>query len=99
LFSTMVRQPSTSESALATMRARMSGGVLADAGTTNRMTFDGNDCARAALNAAAPRPSAAAPDRNARLFMALSTWLPSCPSRDGARGPITLAQVVLRGIE
>src|ERR1700742_3199028 len=49
LSSTMVRQPSTSDSALATMRARMSGGVLAELGTTKRIKFDGNDCARAGV--------------------------------------------------
>ena len=41
LFSTTTFQPSPSDSALATMRARMSGGVLAEVGTTMRMTFDG----------------------------------------------------------
>ena len=33
------------------MRARMSGGVEAEVGTTMRMTFDGNDCANADWNA------------------------------------------------
>jgi hypothetical protein len=89
LSSTIVFQPSRSESALATMRARMSGGVLAEFGTTKRMTFDGNVCPRAGANVAAPRPSAAAPLRNARLFMAFSHWLPSCPGppREGASRP------------
>src|SRR5689334_12658491 len=69
LFSTIVFQPSTAESALATMRARMSGGVLAELGTTKRMRLDGKDCARAGENAVAPRPSAAAPVKKVRLFM------------------------------
>ena len=46
-------------------------GVLADCGTTIRMTFDGKDCAKADPKAALPQPTAAAPARNSRLFMAL----------------------------
>src|SRR5689334_16677900 len=68
LFSTTTFQPSASDNALATMRARMSGGVLAEYGTTMRMTFDGKDCANAGPNIA-PQPRAAAPARNCRLFM------------------------------
>jgi len=41
LFSTITFQPSPSDSAAATMRARMSGGVLAEFGTMIRMTLDG----------------------------------------------------------
>jgi hypothetical protein len=52
------------------MRARMSGGVLADVGTTIRTTFDGKDCPNAGPPAAMPRPIVAAPVRNDRLFMA-----------------------------
>jgi hypothetical protein len=49
----------------------MSGGVLAENGTTMRMTFDGKDCANADPKAV-PQPMAAAPAKNSRLFM-------SCP--------------------
>jgi hypothetical protein len=45
--------------------------VLAEYGTTMRMTFDGKDCANADPQAA-PQPRAAAPAKNFRLFM-------SCP--------------------
>ena len=48
--------------------------VLADVGTTMRMTFVGNDCADARSSAAPPKPSAAAPVRNARL----SIEVPRC---------------------
>ena len=41
LFSTITFQPSPSESAVAMIRARMSGGVLAELGTMIRMTLDG----------------------------------------------------------
>ena len=41
LFSTTTFQPSPSDSAVAMIRARMSGGVLAEFGTTMRMTLDG----------------------------------------------------------
>jgi hypothetical protein len=41
LFSTITFQPSASPSALATMRATMSGGVLTEYGTMTRMIFDG----------------------------------------------------------
>src|SRR5215510_8657586 len=75
LFSTTTFQPSPSDRALAMMRARMSGGVLADAGTTIRMTFDGKDCANADPKAAPPQPIAAAPAKNSRLFMAFSLRL------------------------
>src|SRR6266550_3309510 len=68
LFSTTTFQPSASDKALAMMRARMSGGVLAEAGTTMRMTFDGKDCANADREAT-PQPMAAAPAKNSRLFM------------------------------
>jgi len=47
LSSTTVFQPSPSESALATIRARMSGGVLGEPETTKRTTFDGKDWPRA----------------------------------------------------
>src|SRR6516225_8756380 len=67
LFSTTTFQPSPSDSAVAMIRARMSGGVLADAGTTIRMTFDGKDCANAGPKAAF-QPVAAAPAKNSRLF-------------------------------
>src|ERR1700719_1440632 len=70
LFSTTTFQPSPSDSAVAMMRARMSGGVLADVGTTIRMTFDGKDCANADPKAAPPQPTPAAPARNSRRFMA-----------------------------
>src|SRR6516164_5914076 len=70
LFSTITFQPSPSDSAVAMMRARMSGGVLAENGTTMRMTFDGKDCANADPKAAPMQPIAAAPARNSRLFMA-----------------------------
>lgn len=43
LFSTITFQLSPSDKAVATMRARMSGGVLAEVGTTMRMTLDGKD--------------------------------------------------------
>src|SRR5262245_25120938 len=78
LFSTTTFQPSPSDSAVAMMRARMSGGVLADVGTTIRMTFDGKDCANADPKAAPPQPTAAAPARNSRLFMAFPfvRWRP-----------------------
>src|SRR5262249_47146472 len=78
LFSTTTFQPSASDSAVAMMRARMSGGVLADAGTTMRMTFDGKDCANADPRAAPTQPTAAAPARNSRLFMAfpILCWPP-----------------------
>jgi hypothetical protein len=71
--------------------------VLAEFGTTKRMTFDGKGCARADVNAAAPTPSAAAPVRNARLFMAFS-HLVGLPAFHGAalRSTIRLAQVVFR---
>src|SRR5262249_7136980 len=83
LFSTTTFQPSPSDRALAMMRARMSGGVLADAGTTIRMTFEGKDCANADSKAA-PQPIAAAPAKNSRLFMALPfvCWP---PVRDASR--------------
>ena len=71
LFSTTTFQPSASDNAPATMRARISGGVLAEYGTTMRITFDGKDCANADPKAA-PQPRAAAPAKNFRLFM-------SCP--------------------
>src|SRR5215470_2339738 len=70
LSSTTTFQPSPSDSAVAMMRARMSGGVLADAGTTIRMAFEGKDCANADPKAAPPQPIAAAPAKNSRLFMA-----------------------------
>ena len=38
LFSTITFQPSPSDRAAAMMRARISGGVLAEVGTTMRMT-------------------------------------------------------------
>src|ERR1041385_1379431 len=41
LFSTITFQPSLSDRALAIIRARISGGVEAEFGTTMRMTFDG----------------------------------------------------------
>src|SRR4051794_32448437 len=74
LFSTITFQPSPSESAVATMRARMSGGVLAEYGTTIRMTPAGYGCASAGRKAVAQRPIAAVPaiatvDRNARLVI------------------------------
>src|SRR6516164_3542567 len=70
LSSTTTFQPSPSDRAVAMMRARMSGGVLADAGTTIRMAFEGKDCANADPKAAPPQPIAAAPAKNSRLFMA-----------------------------
>src|SRR6266446_6369759 len=70
LFSTTTFQPSASDNALAMMRARMSGGVLAENGTTIRMTLDGKDCANADPKAAPPQPTAAAPARNSRRFIA-----------------------------
>src|SRR5262249_3986945 len=69
LSSTTTFQPSPSDSAVAMMRARMSGGVLADAGTTIRMAFEGKDCANADQKAAPPQPIAAAPAKNSRLFV------------------------------
>src|SRR4051794_25665032 len=69
LFSTTTFQPSLSDSAAAMMRARMSGGVLAEVGTTMRITLVGKDCAMAGRNVVPPKPSAAAPARNARRFM------------------------------
>src|SRR5262249_49152682 len=72
LSSTTSFQPSPSDSAVAMMRARMSGGVLADAGSTIRMEFGGKGCANADPKAAPPQPIAAAPAKNFRLFMALS---------------------------
>src|SRR3954471_22894484 len=73
LFSTITFQPSPSESAVATMRARMSGGVLAEYGTTIRMTLDGEGCAnagqRAAISKPAIVPAIATVDRNARLVI------------------------------
>src|SRR6266545_5700821 len=82
LFSTMTFQPSPSESALAMMRAMMSGGVLAEYGTTIRMTFEGKDWPNVVSWAARLRPLAAAPVRNARRFMAFarSCGLPGCRS-------------------
>src|SRR4051794_13566042 len=71
LFSTITFQPSPSASAVATMRARISGGVLAEYGTTMRMTFDGKNCPSARSPAAKPTPIAAAPARNVRRSMAL----------------------------
>ena len=41
LFSTIIFQPSPSVRALAAIRARMSGGVLAEFDTTMRMTREG----------------------------------------------------------
>src|SRR5262249_48982779 len=78
LFSTTTFQPSPSDRALAMMRARMSGGVLADVGTTIRMTFEGKDCANADPKTAPPQPIAAAPAKNSRRFMAFPfvCWLP-----------------------
>src|SRR5271165_3140929 len=78
LFSTTTFQPSPSDSAVAMIRARISGGVLADAGTTIRMTFEGKDCPSAGLKAAAPRLIAAAPVKNARLSMAF-LWFVARP--------------------
>src|SRR5215831_18749103 len=75
LSSTTTFQPSPSDSAVAMIRARMSGGVLADAGTTIRMAFEGKDCANADPKAAPPQPIAAAPAKNFRLFMAFSLHL------------------------
>src|SRR5262249_15792261 len=81
-------QPSPSDRALAMMRARMSGGVLADAGTRIRMTFEGKDCANADPKTAPPQPIAAAPAKNSRLFMALPFVLAACPRRlEGVFGP------------
>ncbi len=79
LFSTMILQSSPSERALATTRARMSGGVPADPGTTTRMILDGYDCANAGFETATPRPAAAVPVKNARLFMGSSLSV-SCNS-------------------
>src|SRR4029077_17717780 len=53
LFSTMTFQPSLSDSALAMMRARISGGVEAEAGTTTRTTPEGNVWAWAKVCASA----------------------------------------------
>ncbi len=47
LFSTITFQPSMSDSAFATMRARMSGGVEADIGATMRIVPLGKVCASA----------------------------------------------------
>src|ERR1051325_11727705 len=74
--------------------------VLADAGTTKRMTFDGKDCARAGVKAAAPRPRAVAPVRNARLFMAFSHLVAfDCISCDGASKPDQASAGYPQGIE
>src|SRR5262245_46378165 len=83
LFSTTTFQPSPSDRALAMMRARMSGGVLADAGTTILMTFEGKDCANADPKVAPPQPITAAPAKNSRLFMALP-FVCRLPVRDAS---------------
>src|SRR4051794_7725823 len=72
LFSITTFQPSDSVNALATMRARMSGGVEGEFGTTMRMVLVGNDCADADWNDPAPKLTAAAPIRNERRYMAFS---------------------------
>src|SRR3954466_13171803 len=77
LFSTTTFQPSPSDNAFAITRARISGGVEADDGTTIRMTFDGNDCADAPRKAGTPNPSAAAPVKNTRLSMVFPRWFPA----------------------
>src|SRR6266851_601368 len=82
LFSTTTFQPSASDNALAMMRARMSGGVLAENGTTMRMTLDGKDCANADPKAAPPQATAAAPARNSRRFIAFP-FVCRPPVRDG----------------
>src|SRR5260370_22493298 len=81
LFSTTTFQPSASDNALAMMRARMSGGVLAENDTTMRMTLDGKDCANADPKAARPQATAAAPPSNSRRFIAFP-FLFRAPVRD-----------------
>src|SRR5215475_4552410 len=78
LFSTTNLQRSPSDRPLAMRRARMSGGVLADAGTRSRITFGGKEYPNADPKTAPPQPIAAAPAKNSRLFMAFPfvCWLP-----------------------
>src|SRR6185503_14201681 len=98
LFSTTTFQPSVSVSALATMRARISGGVEAEFGTTIRMTFEGNDWADADWDETAPKPAAAALMRNERRSMSSSDRLVGAisQSRASIRGvSLTLATLLI----
>src|SRR5262249_25891161 len=85
LFSTTVFQPSSSASAVAMTRARMSGGVLVEVGTTIRMGFDGNDWASADRRGS-DRPIAAAPVRKRRRFMETSIWCRAVRRRGAVAG-------------